>query len=299
MIMEAMRLSLLDHDEQRRRQKEEEEKKKREAAVGTQTAPAATAGSISSTSTPLTSATTLGDTTPPSTHLMPDTPNQTSPGSRVEHRSSSSLSRLSARLSPDRSPSNDRRSPSPIGALGAALRSATSAATAVASPPSGHEDTPTAGGADSLASIPQLASPDVELPEGNLVSDIQVSAHSNPSPPPALSPEVSFINTADPAPEVSPTTNQASDNSRQSTLDLGLRPDVQPLSYRSTSFASSILSDSTQNGETYDYLPSSPSSSSSSLAQKPLLDDSTGAGASEQTTPTPGSSTLHATTANE
>lgn len=246
--MEAMRLSLIEHEEQQRKQKEEEEKKKREA--GESTTSNAPAESTATTPAP-----------PPvasPTLLSPSSPNS---DSTSRPRSSSSLSRNSQ--------DQARRSPSPrvMGALETALRSATSAVHAVATPPNEREDqgqtqpqtpaqplpVPT-----STVSVPQIVHPEgaaAESPADSAVETIVPSVASLTLESPATNANEPS-SPVPPAGEV-PTPTQAA-------------PSVQHIpAVRSTSFSSSVLStEDTQNRETYDYLPSSPSSSTSSLVQQ-------------------------------
>ncbi|KAI0340584.1 hypothetical protein BDW22DRAFT_1359978 [Trametopsis cervina] len=231
MIMEAMRLSLIDHEEQQRKQREEEEKKKRDA--GSSAAGPAEANAGSSSSAAPTNA-------PPST----EAPTSLSPSSS-NARTASADPRSSSppRVSPEMSTAWGRTS---MSALEAALRSATTAATAVATPPE------------------QEAAAPVSQPQ------------SPPAPPP---PEVSRTRDETPAIPIPIITTPppsehtpAHDENAASAEPGRAEPAGLPPPIRSMSFASSVVSEDTQNGGVYDVLPSSPSSSSSSLAQKPLIE---------------------------
>ena len=249
--MEAMRLSLIEHEEQQRKQKEEEEKKKREAGGSTTpNASAESTGSVTTTPTPAPVAS--------PTLLSPSSPNS---DNTSRQRSSSSLSRNSQ--------DQGRRSPSPrvMGALETALRSATTAVHAVATPPNEREDqgqtqpqavVPPSPAPTSTVSVPQIVHPEdaaVGSPAGSTVETIVPSLASLTLDAPAANADEPS-SSAPPAGEVSTPTQAA--------------PPVQHIpAVRSTSFSSSVLStEDTQNRETYDYLPSSPSSSTSSLVQQ-------------------------------
>lgn len=233
MVMEAMRLSLIEHEEQERKRKEEEEKKKREGGNAAQSAGNQSAGE-SSTNAPAENAPS-GQLSPGL--LSPDSVNtggSNSPTTR--HRSSSSLSGRS------------RRSPSPAGVIGAAMRSATSAASAVGSPPADHDIppslTPPAGSAGPSAPAPAAPTADLSSDSNGTVGTVTVTPPEGEQHP-------------------------ASEDQDPARMDQTPTTATRPLPIeRNTSFSSSIAPE----GSTYDYLPSSPGSSTSSLAQKPLLD---------------------------
>ncbi|EKM55661.1 uncharacterized protein PHACADRAFT_256442 [Phanerochaete carnosa HHB-10118-sp] len=242
MVMEAMRLSLLEEEERQRKQREEEEKKRREQGG---TAELTTEGSgLGSSST----AASTTSTTPPA-QTSPGLLLPTSGGPISRPRSSSSDSRRSGEPS---SGPGSQRSHSPASAIGAAIRSATNTASAVSSPPREHE---VPGLVASQVSSPEVASPDLarlELPANHTNDSAAIFTITPPEG-----------NTID-----LPVTTPEDDGARPE--DTPTRS-TQPLPVqRNMSFTSSI--DPRTDGESYDYLPSSPGSSTSSLAQKPLLD---------------------------
>jgi hypothetical protein len=234
MIMEAMRLSLIDHEEQQKKQKEEEEKNKNKDAEAPASQTTESAGSSSRD---------VLDTT---TFLQsPSSPSQSASGTTSAHRSSSSLSRVS--IDPS---SNTRRSPSPrpMSALETALRSATSAASAVVSSSTSYEE-PATSNTSPAPPIPQIVHTDASVDE----------ALTETSTGPAATPSTSEQTTTTP------------DSAPSSSNQLAAPQAVHRNNARSMSFSSSVLSEETQNGEVYDYLPSSPSSSTSSLVHKANL----------------------------
>lgn len=218
MVMEAMRLSLLDHEEQQRKQQEEEQKKKRE--TGSAIEPAASSGAGPSSTDVSTNSPSTGETSP-----MLLSPVASSPTTR--HRSSSSLSRRSGELFPG-SGRGSQRSPSPASAIGMAIWTATSAASAVGSPPAEQELAGVVTASPTAEGVVTVTSPEGEQATATIEHDTT-------------------------RPEATPTT---------STAPLPME--------RNMSFASSFAHE--MDGSTYDYLPSSPGSSTSSLAQQPLLD---------------------------
>lgn len=130
MIMEAMRLSLIDHEDQQRRQREEELRNQRNGgggpASGDGPAPASAQGPSSSP----------GASTLQPSNTAPSLTTQASEGgSSTSHRSSASLS-----TSPAGNMWHFRRpSPPPFSAISAAMNSAASTASAISTP---HEDPP-------------------------------------------------------------------------------------------------------------------------------------------------------------
>ncbi|OBZ75261.1 Protein SIP5 [Grifola frondosa] len=248
MVMEAMRLSLIEHEEQQRRQREEEAKKQAAegSAQGAQTQ-GESAGSSSATPTAPpavvedTSAPTSATATPPesspissprstdaeSSLLSPLTP--VSVGESLQMPPSASQSRTSLDTSTSQNQFSGRRSgrtsPAPYSAISAAAVSAASTASAVASP--------------------SFERPSIEpnAPEesATLVND----DHSQPRIP---QPHTDADGTDDAA-----------------TADT--LPGSRPISVaqRNTSFTSSIVPSQ------YDVLPSSPDSN---VSRKPLLGSS-------------------------
>ncbi|KAI0646878.1 hypothetical protein C8Q79DRAFT_999983 [Trametes meyenii] len=237
MVMEAMRLSLIEHEAQQRRQQEEEAKKQRDEAAASGnpegTTPEAAASSTESATTP---APLSGDATPATL--------QSQNGSRTAHSRTASPSIPPASpsrapvglLSPTNVPSVDnqsgrrsgRSSPSPD-TLAAAVLSAASTASAVASP-----------------------SPERELPapilEAEPTSASTVQDSSRPHTPVPLS------NVTNDLPSIAePSVGQGS------TVPPSLPPIVRPPS----------LSSSLAPSASYDVLPSSPDST---ISNKPLLD---------------------------
>lgn len=133
--MEAMRLSLIDHEDQQRRQREEEVRNQRneEGASATTDTPA-TAVAQAPSSFP-------GAPTLQSSITAPSVSTQISEDNRASHHSSASLSAMATD-----SMWNRRRSASPpFSALSAAMSAAASTASAISSP---REDVPSTTVAD-------------------------------------------------------------------------------------------------------------------------------------------------------
>ncbi|PSS37419.1 hypothetical protein PHLCEN_2v723 [Hermanssonia centrifuga] len=295
----TLRLSLIDYQDQQNRQREEEEKKKKEGD-GTQIAASENegAGASSSTSnsrpTPIIAPTVVTPSAGSSTVTTPVSSEGTMPGAFTVSRSSISLSRNSGELSPETSADGNRwrqRSPSPLGAIGAAMRSATSTASALASPPlesrvsNGNETIATSGSSSQgpLPSLPPANEPSASKGTATNFEDIHpivVRTELDPTvPTPTTGSSSANLNDhiVEPGDENgagSPSSDHTAIPSPHA-LDTSLSSDPRPISERTTSFASSLVTDTTQNPATYDYLPSSPSSSTSSLSQAPLLDGST------------------------
>ena len=240
MVMEAMRLSLIEHEAQQRRQKEEEEKKQREeAAAGPPSdtsVPAASAeGSIDAVA-PLADLAVSSETTPrsPSPALPPQPSEETvsPPRSRTSTSSQSSPSLLSpARASTDGGRRSGRSTPtSPYGTIGTALLGAASTASAVTTP-----------------------SPDRE-PSDPITEMVSLEPQSEPAAAaPAEEPRAPTPVVADATPTIA----------EPATEPTGDRPSLAGTEHP-PSFASSVAVPST-----YDVLPSSPESTGS---DKPLLD---------------------------
>ncbi len=232
MVMEAMRLSLLDHEAQQRRQQEEEAKKQREetAAGGGgitkgESGDAPSASSEGAPSAPVSAneqsgfAAQLTVESSSAPHSRTSTSSQLPPSLGSGHLSPTP-DPLSSEQSPGRR--SGRSSPSSPYGISAAILSAASTATAVASP---SEREPS----DPLAEIPPTSA---SITDGN-------SGPRTPSPD-------SMDNI--------PTTSEASEFSGNG------QPITQPP--QPPSFASSAY-------PSYDVLPSSPESS---ISDKPLLD---------------------------
>ncbi|KAI0689132.1 hypothetical protein BC835DRAFT_1370284 [Cytidiella melzeri] len=205
MIMEAMRLSMIDHEEQQRKQKEEEEKQKKEAS---NSAASKVAENPSSSSTALPESTSSTSAVPSPPLLSPSSPAKSITGSATTPRTSATFSRSSLDLPAiRRSPS-----PRPMGALEAALRSATSAASALATPaPDREEELNTS---QSQVVLPAAATDETPAAEASAT----VSSSSEPAVSDSVTPTVA-----------------------------GFATPLQPLAVRSQSFASSVLSEDTEN----------------------------------------------------
>ena len=150
MVMEAMRLSLLEHEAQQRRQQEEEAKKKREEAAAGDSSTTEESGEAPSTSSEfaapsapvsLNESTGLAADTGSAPRSRTSTTSQAPPSSSSGH-----LSPTPGRVSSEQSPGRQsgRSSPSSPYGISAAILSAASTATAVASP-SEHESSEPAG----------------------------------------------------------------------------------------------------------------------------------------------------------
>ncbi|KAI0818946.1 hypothetical protein BC629DRAFT_1588269 [Irpex lacteus] len=263
MIMEAMRLSLIDQEEHQRKQKEEEEKKKKREA-GESATPTATT-TDNSNSPAASTATPTSASVPSPTLLSPSSPTS---GATSRHRSSSSLSRSS----------QDEGRRSPVGALEAALRSATNTVHAVATPPTPEQPQVAEPAPTVNVIVPQIVQPgestvETVTPTGPS-SDSASTVPAVEVAPPAASVSASnpTSSAVEPAPPIpTPATTASTSNPTLTT------PQHIPAA-RTTSFSSSVLSTETtetQNREaSYDYLPSEPSSSTSSLVrQGPLAGD--------------------------
>ncbi|GJE86991.1 RING-HC finger protein [Phanerochaete sordida] len=238
MVMEAMRLSLLEEEERQRKQNEEEEKKRKaQSGANEPTTEGSGAGSsVAVAPTPV--------TTPPA-QTSPALLSPTSAGPIGRARSASSASRRSG-------DGLSQRSHSPGSAVVAAIRSAVNTANAVGSPPREHE---ISSSLSSQVSSPEFTSPDLAGPE-------LPASHTNDSAATV---------------RVTPPENSAGELPGSTVEEDGVRPETTPTTSthplpmeRNMSFTSSI--EPRTDGESYDYLPSSPGSSTSSLAQKPLLD---------------------------
>jgi len=214
MIMEAMRLSLIEHEDQQKKQREEEEKKKRDAGGSSQPGAAGTndAGPSAPEASPNSATSTAGSTSTTSPTLLSPNPPDSAFVTRPAHRSSFSLSGTAQNQS-----GGGRRSPSPMGALEAAFKSATFTATALTSPPPD--------------------SPEIELPSSSSQSSIPQIVH----------PDIAAQNVATTSSSGSVAT-PAGDSSAQLTAP------APPPNVRSASFASSVVSDETQNETTHRFV---------------------------------------------
>ncbi|RDX48328.1 hypothetical protein OH76DRAFT_1404904 [Lentinus brumalis] len=242
MVMEAMRLSLIEHEAQQRRQKEEEEKKQREeaaangaaapvpsaaeepTALSTALAALSVSEAASQSASPALSAQSAEDTVSPPR-------SRTSTSSQARASSPSLLS--PARASTDGGRRSGRSTPtSPFGTVGAALLGAASTANAVATPSPEREPS------DPIAET-ALPEPQSELSPAPIVGEPRVPA------PPVIADETPAI---------------AEPSATQSTVD---RPSLASME-NVTSSTSSVTASS------YDVLPSSPESS---ILDEPLLAD--------------------------
>ena len=232
--MEAMRLSLLEHEAQQRRQQEEEAKKQREAAAG-----GGSTAEEESGETPPTAAESAALLTPISVNEPTGSGAQLAaePSSAPRSRTSTSsnapppsgsghLSPASDQPSGEQSPGrrSGRSSPSSPYSIRAAILSAASTATTVASPSECEPSDPLA----------EVLPPSASTTDGN----------SGPRTP---SPHVM---------ENVPTISEPSESSGNGEL---ITQPPQPPSFASSAYPS------------YDVLPSSPESS---VSDKPLLDGS-------------------------
>ncbi|KAI0747937.1 hypothetical protein C8Q80DRAFT_1120547 [Daedaleopsis nitida] len=244
MVMEAMRLSLLEHEAQQKRQKEEEEKKQRDEAAAT-----ATGGATESQTTGGSEGTDISQATVsgPSSDESPAPLQSTDDGTPVPHTRTSDSSqphtsspRLSGLLPPpselvtgsSQSGRHSGRSTpsSQYGVISAAVLSATSTASAVASPSPEHEQ-----------SNPLAESENAGEGDSEPVSASTAEGETRPDTPlPVI-------------PTEEPTISEPSSNDH--TTD-------RPAIAHPPSFASSV-------SPSYDVLPSSPESS---VSDKPLLD---------------------------
>ncbi|OSD02888.1 hypothetical protein PYCCODRAFT_1435172 [Trametes coccinea BRFM310] len=232
MVMEAMRLSLLEHEAQQRRQQEEEAKRKREeeaaaAADGTGAAPAA----ASSTDSALSSQPTSNASSPSSLQPQPGTAiaDSVTPSPSLPPVSPSPAP--SGLLSPTSAASESQQSGHPSGRSTPSLQ---------------HEVTDTA----SSNAVPAITS-DSEGPaataEPQAVSALTADSHSRPRTP------VSSSVNPDSAPPTEPP------SSSEQTPDI---PPALPRLQRPPSFSALAAS-------SYDVLPSSPDST---ISSKPLLE---------------------------
>ncbi|KAJ7905321.1 zf-C3HC4 type zinc finger protein [Mycena olivaceomarginata] len=251
MLMEAMRLSLLDHEEHQRKEAEEKKKKAGEAS----NAAAAAEESASAGPAPGPSTLEARPSSPPATGLNLPSP---SPSGSTPTHSPSALS-VSRNGSRSRSPSPNplqalkdtasgwrtrTSSPPPFSTLGAALSGTVSTASAVINGAGGEPTTPTAQPA---------ADPPSSQPSGmdgdNAIPTITVAGSSTPKE--SASPEPSGA--TDPS---APTT---SGNGGESTeRENPVRPAAPN---HQESFTSVVSASSSVGGiDTYDNLPSSPES---------------------------------------
>lgn len=246
MVMEAMRLSLLEHEAQQRRQKEEEEKRQKEeaaaaAAIGVEAAQGEHSGGRSSEA----AAPSIEPAVPPA--LVPSDNSASQPGLQAgslprSEASTPSIVRASSpspsrHLSPSSDPVNSssqggrssgRSTPSsPHGVISAAVLSASSTASAVASP-----------------------SPELE-PSNPLESEPTDTGSSSSAPPTGSQTPPTVVVDSEPA-----HTDTSSDDH---TTD-------RPVLDNAPSFGSLAAPSS------YDVLPSSPEST---VLTKPLLDIAT------------------------
>lgn len=240
MVMEAMRLSLIEHEEQQRRQKEEEAKKQRAAAEGNEgTAQNADASSSTASDTPAPAPSTGAGA---SSTMMSLPPIMHESSFSADFLSASSLSGSNSGIISDGAssvltPSSSQtieHSPSgrnghSTSVLDAALRSAASTASAIASPSL----------SSSSDSTPQVASV-TEVP-------------SLPSQPSAQAPTAEDSQVPSDSPAEGAGEGDEADSERS-----GL-----PIPQRMASYASSLAPSN------YDPLPSSPDSSPS---DRPLLE---------------------------
>ncbi|KAJ6455750.1 hypothetical protein C8R45DRAFT_586796 [Mycena sanguinolenta] len=265
MIMEAMRLSLIDHEEQQR--KEAEEKKKKAAEAGNATAP-----EESTSTSPAAGPSTLEapSSNAPAGALNLPAP---SPSASTPTPSPSTLS-VSRNGSRSRSPSPNplqalkdtatgwrRRtsSPPPFSTLGAALTGTVSTATAVISGSSGESVSPPATPAQPQSDPPPSQASGMD--ESNEVPTITVAASGTP-------------NESEPS---------SADSHSSTANDNGMESEdpVRPAASNHRESFVSVLSTSS-SVTAYDNLPSSPESPSGGQSREPLL------ASISPSTPTPG-----------
>jgi len=251
MLMEAMRLSLLDHEEHQKKEAEERKKKAAEeaaAAVQSQSdGVGPSTGLLSADSLSAgranTSSASLPSGEPTSTPNTPVGERRSPSPSPSSHRASSSLSE---ELPPDSSIGLSgwkRRSTTPSGSIiGAAIRSAASTASAVTSPVL-DGSTATINNAEPAA--------DIHEPAISAESSISPSATPIPAPNVTITPPEGLAEP--PFSSEAPSPNLA-----------------RPMVHHNESSASSL---GTDDSSTYGLLPSSAGSSTASmLSQEPLLD---------------------------
>lgn len=252
MVMEAMRLSLLEHEAQQRRQQEEEAKKQREAAAGgggTTEEGSGEAPPAAPQPGPLPAPITVNESTG-SNQLDADP--SSAPRSRTSTSSNAPPSSGSGHLSPtsdqpsgEQSPGrgSSRSSPSPPYSISAAIFSAVSTATAVASPSEREPSDPLAEALPMSASTtdgnsgPQTPSPDatVNVPTISEVPQSLGNGQSITQPPPPQPP--SFASSAYPSYDVLPSSPESSVSDKP-LLDGSFPPTPAPEGEPSTATAS-------------------------------------------------------------
>ncbi|EIN03659.1 hypothetical protein PUNSTDRAFT_123226 [Punctularia strigosozonata HHB-11173 SS5] len=252
MIMEAMRLSLIEEEERQRKEREKKAKEEAEQAKNgasaaasastsagessaATTAPRAGTSNLPTLTIPGTSASSSGRTSLDATEERRRslTPTETTPASGKRHRFSASLSRLRGR-----SPSPPRGS-----SVSAAFRNVGATAAAVGTPSPASERAPGGSGTQTpRASAPGTATPTEE------------SAGAALSVPVVVAPDADA---------------EGSGSSAPATADAGLPVPAPPRPVHAESFASSVASVDSARAETYDRLGSD--DEGESVARVPLL----------------------------
>lgn len=249
MIMEAMRLSLIDHEEQQRKQREEEAKKARETAGGPETAQAA---ALSPSAPSSQSGVGPGGSSasavslPPITHdasfsadLLLSSPHFR-PGSGAASGSGSAGAMAPSAQSAERSSGSRKGHGHSMSALDAALRSVVTTAGAIGSPPGMSSP-------DSTTTVAASASARDVLPQS--------------SPPLAVVTDSHDVAPSSPAVQVGAASSEILDDAAtEASTPLGSEA---PTPQRMDSYASSMAPSN------YDVLLSSPESSP---PDSPLLD---------------------------
>ncbi|CAK5277767.1 unnamed protein product [Mycena citricolor] len=263
MMMEAMRLSLIEHENQQRKEAEEKKKKEKTESGSTEQQPTAPSTSISAPALAGPGPSTIEARSTSSINLLPSA-SQAANTLDVNKNPSRSRSPSPSPLQALRDTANGWRrrtsSPPPFSTLTAAL-SAVSTASAVV----------TAAGNEQITSMSD--SSEVEAPPTLVVS----------AEPPTTSVEPHVLREESVGPEVafeSETTASSEAVAEQPNLTTVIRP-APPIHQDSMASVLSTTS-SVMGGATYDNLPSSPDSDGDSfVAHAPLLGDSP-----NETTPT-------------
>ncbi|KAH8107180.1 hypothetical protein BXZ70DRAFT_281649 [Cristinia sonorae] len=250
MVMEAMRLSLVEHEEQQRREREAKAKEQANAENNAQSGEGANASSsVAAAGSPSSASSPETERSPSALDGPSDVTNSPTPSSdgdtRRHSRTRTHGQSLSVDLDAIEGSGNrwKRRSVSPF-RVGAALRSAASTASALVSPTSSSEDAsaPSPGPSNDDAASPSTAGP----------SGSAAATESTPK-----------VATDIPLPSEIPNSPLAT--SEPVAIQ---QHDAAPSMQHADSFASSIGQDSIP---TYDPLPSAPGSAASSFSHKPLL----------------------------
>ncbi|KAK7015009.1 hypothetical protein R3P38DRAFT_2998936 [Favolaschia claudopus] len=251
MVMEAMRLSLIEHEEQQRKEAEEKKKKAAQPSNTEASLAGADAGPSTSEARSSTASTTINAPTP-----TPAPSGSTSPSLSVNRTESRSRSPSPNPLQALKDTASGWRrrtsSPPPFATLGAALSGTVATASAVIN------------GSGAASGSP----PALEIPPNTPPSH---SGSNEDNAIPTITVADSAIHKDEPETEDSPN-NASSLSSSPAEGNVESETSVRPASNHRESFASMLSTNSSVGGiDSYDNLPSSPESYTGGQAHEPLL----------------------------